>query len=182
MMSMADTVRLVLVLPSIDDADAVWKYRAVDWQAGEHIPGSSGLGRAKSYAEWLAQSQTRREAASVVDNIVPSTVYLAKRVSDNKLIGMVDIRHSLNDYLRAAGGHIGYSVHPEFRRQGYGTEILELALEKCRELGIDPVLVTCDRDNTASSRVILANGGVLENETIDGGGVIKRRYWIKLSN
>jgi predicted acetyltransferase len=82
--------------------------------------------------------------------------------------------------LLRVGGHIGYVVVPEFRRQGYATTILRLALRIAYDsLGIQRVLVTCDDDNVGSIRTIENNGGVLE-EVISGPDLDKpkRRYWI----
>ena len=97
----------------------------------------------------------------------------------NKLVGMIDIRHKLNEYLLNYGGHIGYSVRKSERRKGYATEMLKLALEKCKELNIKRVLITCDKNNIASACTILKNGGEFENEIIDGHEVTQR-YWINL--
>ena len=36
----------------------------------------------------------------------------------------------------------------------------------------------CNRDNTASARTIVKNGGVLENEILENG-VPVQRYWIE---
>ena len=80
------------------------------------------------------------------------------------------------------GGHIGYVVVPEFRRQGWATEILRQSLLIARErCGVDRILVTCDDDNVGSIRTIEKNGGVLEN-TVTGPDLEKpkRRYWIDL--
>ena len=38
------------------------------------------------------------------------------------------------------------------RRQGYATQMLALALTKCRDIGIVRVLVSCDKDNIASAK------------------------------
>ena len=43
----------------------------------------------------------------------------------------------------------------------------------------DIKLITCDIDNIASERTILANGGVFEREICVDGDWMKR-YWIKL--
>ena len=107
-------------------------------------------------------------------------------VDGDEYLGRVPIRYTLNDRLREFGGHIGYEIRPSAQRKGYGTLILRLALERARELGIDPVLVTCDVDNLGSRGVIEANGGVLEGEfevpqfrvEQDRDQPI-RRYWIR---
>jgi predicted acetyltransferase len=86
----------------------------------------------------------------------------------------------LNDFLQPVGGHIGYVVVPEFRRQGHATAILRLALQFAHDkLGLDHVLVTCDDDNIGAIKTIENNGGVLQN-VISGPDVDKpmRRYWI----
>jgi predicted acetyltransferase len=94
-------------------------------------------------------------------------------IDGEEYLGRLSIRHSLTDWLRRIGGHIGYEVRPTARRQGHATRMLALALPVAASLGIDPALVTCDLDNTASRRVIEANGGQLE-EAGDG----KFRFWI----
>ncbi|MEE2658171.1 MAG: GNAT family N-acetyltransferase [Candidatus Latescibacterota bacterium] len=111
----------------------------------------------------------------------------------DEYIGQTSIRPELGTpYLITYGGHIGYSIRPGRRRQGYGTRILALALEKCAET-MDCVLVTCDADNLPSRRIIEANGGDYESSLVmdaairraEGRGadedVSKLRYWIDLS-
>ena len=91
-----------------------------------------------------------------------------------------NIRHRLNDRLLKEGGHIGDGIRPSERGKGYGTEMIRLALLECRKLGIDRVLMVCDRDNVASAKTIIKNGGVLENEFVNAEGVVEQRYWIDL--
>ena len=57
--------------------------------------------------------------------------------------------------------------------------MISLALEECKKLGIRKVLMVCDKENTGSAKSILKNGGVLENEIMQGEHVMKR-YWIDL--
>ncbi|MCD4817877.1 MAG: GNAT family N-acetyltransferase [Candidatus Cloacimonetes bacterium] len=83
------------------------------------------------------------------------------------------------DKLRIEGGHIGYGIRPSARNQGYGTKILELALKKVSEIGIKKVLVTCDKQNIHSARIILKNGGKFDSE-IEYNNKIVQRYWIEL--
>jgi predicted acetyltransferase len=128
------------------------------------------------YLEVLAE-QARGE--NLPPNHVPSTFLFA--FDGSRIIGRVSIRHHLNEFLLRLGGHIGYVVVPEFRRQGYATAILHRSLKIAYdEFGIGRVLVTCDDDNMGSIRTIEKNGGVLEN-VLTGPDLQKpkRRYWIE---
>ncbi len=93
------------------------------------------------------------------------------------MVGIINIRHSLNDALKIIGGHIGFSVRKSQRQKGYATEILRLGLKFCKELKIERVYLTCDKENIASSKTILNNGGVLEGERLYEGRMIEG-YWI----
>jgi predicted acetyltransferase len=133
--------------------------------------------RFADYLEILAQ---RARGEHLPRGHVPSTFLFAFDAS--RIVGRVSIRHQLDDLLRRVGGHIGYVVVPEFRRRGYATAMLGRAIEIAhRDLGIDPVLVTCDDDNVGSIRTIEKNGGVLE-DVVTGPDLAtpKRRYWISL--
>ena len=93
---------------------------------------------------------------------------------------MTNLRHYLNDYLLTYGGHIGYSVRPAERKNGYATQMLRLTLGKAKERGIEKVRICCDHYNIASAKAIRANGGVLEDEAYDSlDGLLTQRYWIE---
>jgi predicted acetyltransferase len=70
-------------------------------------------------------------------------------------------------------------VRPSERRKGYATAMIALALDECRKLGIEKVLMVCNKENTGSAKSIQNNGGVLENE-INVEGETVQRYWIQL--
>lgn len=172
---------LSLAIPTLADKTDVLLFREkfTGHNASGEIPGANSLRFAESYEVWLSQLQLLVNAATVPEGMVQSTSLLAWRVSDGKLVGILQIRHDLNEHLLKVGGHIGYSVAPDERRKGYGTEMLKLGLKHCRILGLKRALVTCDKTNIASAGVIRANGGILENE-VDESGNIKQRYWIDL--
>ncbi len=113
--------------------------------------------------------------------MVPSSVFFLLDIDRDRLIGAVDIRHYLNERLLRDGGHIGDGVRPSERRKGYATEMIRLALIECGKLGINKVLMICNKDNIGSAKSIIRNGGVLENEITDPDGVTEQRYWITLS-
>lgn len=110
---------------------------------------------------------------------VPSTTFWL--IDNGEFVAHLNVRHSLNDYLRKVGGNIGYAVRPSRQKMGYGSKILELALPKVRELGILRPLVTCDESNVASRKIIEKNGGVLRDSVdVDGEKVL--HYEIDLTD
>ena len=120
------------------------------------------------------------EISEPKDGKVPDSVYFLLDVERNILLGAVNIRHYLNDYLLQFGGHIGDGIRPSERRKGYATEMIRLSLIECKKLGIDKVLMVCDKSNIGSAKSIIKNGGILENEFVDEDGAVNQRYWIDL--
>ncbi|MER5182079.1 GNAT family N-acetyltransferase [Streptomyces sp. NPDC002896] len=120
------------------------------------------------YVAWLLAERERPRR----DDWVPATTLWY--AEGDTYLGRLAIRHRLTPFLLERGGHIGYDVRPAARRRGHATAMLRQALPVCHGLGIDPVLVTCDTTNTASRKVIEANGGEFEDER---GG--KLRFWIR---
>lgn len=120
------------------------------------------------------------EITGAKDGKVPDSVFFLLDDARQRLIGAVNIRHYLNDALLRDGGHIGDGVRPSERRKGYATEMIRLALDECKKLGIGKVLIVCDKDNVGSAKSIIKNGGVLENEIVDSDGNIEQRYWITI--
>ncbi len=110
---------------------------------------------------------------------VPATTLFCLDVDRDIFVGAVNIRHYLTEALLLNGGHIGDGIRPSERRKGYATEMIGLALEECRQLGINKVLMVCDRNNIGSAKSIMNNGGILENE-IEVDGILEQRYWIEL--
>lgn len=73
------------------------------------------------------------------------------------MVGVVRVRHEEVE----SAGHIGYDISPCFRGRGYGTQILKLAIEEAKKIGIEEAIVTCNTENTASRRIIEKNNGKL---------------------
>ena len=119
------------------------------------------------------------EYAKSIDRC-PSKTYFLIRKNDNKLIGMINIRHHLSPKMLVHGGHIGYGIRPTERRKGYNKINLYLGLLKAlEEFNLDKVMLDCDVKNLGSDKTIQALGGVLERTDIDDyDGVLTNVYWI----
>ena len=171
--------KIILVKPDLSYADEIIKYKEESLAESPIINGSAGLDRFSSIEIWLEELKKRSCEDTVPKGLVPSSTYLGVREKDNYIVGMIDIRHYLNEYLTQVGGHIGYGVRKTERNKGYAKQMLKLALEKCKELKIKKVLITCDEDNIASEKVILSVNAKLEDiRNVDGEN--KKRFWIDL--
>ena len=167
------------VLPA--DLDAVQEYRAEFLATGDSMDGCSNLRRFENMPDWYDWIRKAEHRDTCPAHWVPDTQYISLRRSDGKLVGMLDIRHELNEACLNLFGNIGYSIRPSERRNGYATIQLGLAKELCRRMGMDRILVSCHKENTASAKTILHNGGILENEVVDErNGEVVQRYWITL--
>jgi predicted acetyltransferase len=128
-------------------------------------------------AKYLHEIGRYRHRSGTPVNLVPASVFWL--VDGPDFIGHVSIRHELNAALENYGGHIGYAIRPSKQRQGYGTRILELAIPKAKALGIERALLTCDKTNAASRRIIEKNGGLLMDE-IHECDRETLRFWIAI--
>lgn len=118
------------------------------------------------------------EVKDASGGLVPDSTFFCLDEDRDIIVGAVNIRHYLNESLLQSGGHIGDGVRPSERRKGIATQMIALALDECKKLGIDRVLMVCDKNNVGSAKSIKNNGGVLENE-IEVDGVVEQRYWIE---
>lgn len=172
---------LRLERPSLAYEAQILAYREESWEAdGHHLHGVGGLDEL-TVPDWLALLEKKSRPETCPEGLVPDSSFLCVRKADNRLVGMINIRHSLNDYLRDFGGHIGYAIRPNERGKGYAPEQLRLGLIECRQLGINPVLLTCLDSNAASRRTILKGGGVYEDTRQRADGSRFERYWINLT-
>ena len=172
---------MILTEPTKEYCQQIRAYRQEFLDAGDSMDGTGALRRMEKPEEWIEFTESCKNPETVPNGLVPATQYIFVREQDNRIVGMLQIRHFFNPYLEKYGGHIGYSVAPSERRKGYASQMLKLALPKCRELGIDKVLITCIEDNTGSRKTILANGGVYESTVYEPEEKVHlERYWIDL--
>jgi predicted acetyltransferase len=127
----------------------------------------------QGYLDFLEHGRLGLDLAA---NRVPASM-LAAEVS-GEVVGRLSVRHTLNEFLAREGGHLGFAVRPQHRRNGYATEILRQGLIVARSLGVDRALVTCDEDNLGSAAIIERCGGHFDSTHVTDGGRSIRRYWI----
>lgn len=171
--------KLHLRQPEASDREQVMAYREEFLAIDSRMDGTCALDQYDDFDAWLANVRAYSAPETTPAGKVPATQYLALDENEH-LVGMVNLRHCLNDYLLEFGGHIGYSVRPADRKNGYAIQMLRLALDEAKALGLDRVRIACDRYNIASAKTIQANGGVLDGERYDPqDGTLTQRYWIE---
>lgn len=171
---------LRLVLPDATLTDEINVYRQAMIEADSSMDGCGSLRRHEA-VEWLAFNEALSSEDTCPPNWVPCTQYVALRENDGRIVGMIQLRHRFNDFLREYAGHVGYSVRPDERRKGYATWMLQALMSVARARGMDRLLVTCDADNEASRCTITGCGGVFERTAFEPGDqVTVERYWITL--
>ena len=156
-----------LVFPDITYKEKATEYIKEFYDHGSEINGSGSLDRflkESTYEEWLKKVLSDIDIANIPEPRVPALTYFYVREDDDRIVGMINIRLALNDFLRKEGGHIGYSIRPTERRKHYATEMLKAGLKVCDTIGIHDVLVSCDKENAASAGVIKNCGGLLKEE------------------
>ena len=172
---------LKLIEPTMEFDKEIQAYRSEFLSNESSMDGCGALRHFEKTADWLAVLKACKHLETVPKDMVPATLYICVREEDRRVVGMIQIRHVLNEYMAQYAGHIGYAVRPGERRKGYASAMLRDALPLCRDLGLDRVLVCCRVENEASRRVILKNGGVYDATVNEPRrGVRLERYWIEL--
>ena len=149
-----------------------------EWEtSGEKLVPYAARRRGLTYDAWRNEAERLEKEAP--PGMVTAHVWFLMR--EDRILGAISLRHTLNDYLRGVGGHIGYGVRPSERRKGYADLMLKKVLVLAKERGMKEVLITCNQGNIGSEKVIKRNGGILENVIEDGDEMVAR-YWIRLSS
>lgn len=172
---------LILTAPSMEYAGELMAYRQEFLDSGSSMDGCGPLRRFDNAESYLKETALYTSLETLPEGKVLATQFLCVRRETGRLLGMIQVRHYLNDYLREFAGHIGYSVRPSERRKGYASWMLSHVLPYCRELGLDKVMVSCFDHNEGSRRTILKNGGVFSGTAYEPGeGETLEKYWITL--
>lgn len=150
---------ITLVRPTIEMKEAALAYRQEHFDHGEMIiSGSELLDKTDSYEEWIVSVENNTSPETVNPDWVVCDTFFALD-EQGKIVGIIDFRHTLNDFL-SDYGNIGYSVRPSERRKGYATQMLRQVLEVARKNGLKTVDMAVELGNEPSLKTILKNGGV----------------------
>jgi predicted acetyltransferase len=141
-----------------EQADCVARGTPTDWLDGASLDFEAFVGARRGMHERWG---------------VPTTIFWY--VSRQFYLGTLVLRHELTEELTDVGGHIGYHVVAPWRRQGHATRMLANGLQMARRAGLSRVLLTCPADNVPSRKVIVANGGQLDDRRHG-----EDRFWIHL--
>ena len=175
--------KIILVKPTIEYEKQVLEYMQEHYDNGETtVHACSRLDKINNYIEWLKLLEKISKKETVDKDWTVTTEYLGIREKDKKIVGMINIRHELTtDFLRNYAGHIGYGVRPSERRKGYATQMLDLALDYCKnDLTLEKIMISCHKKNDGSRKTIINAGGKLEREFVADDGEQVQTYWIKL--
>ena len=170
----------ILTRPTSEYASQIVEYRQEFLDAGDSMDGCGPLRRLDDPEEYIKACAEYEDPQTVPSHLVPATQFIFIRKMDNRLVGMIQVRHCFNEYLEKYAGHIGYSVRPSERRKGYAKKMLGMTLPFCKTIGLDKVLVCCIDGNTGSEKTILANGGVYESTVHEpNSNRDLKRFWIE---
>ncbi|QUH30968.1 GNAT family N-acetyltransferase [Vallitalea guaymasensis] len=178
--------KFFLEIPSINRKEQALDYLNEHIKFNSNINGTGGMDKCLkeiTYEEWLIEREKKRDKEYAYSiNKVPGEVFFLIRKNDNKLVGMISIRHNLTPVMLKFGGHIGYGIRPTERRNGYNKINLYLGLLEAEKIGLDKVMIDCSVTNLGSDRTIKSLGGVLERTEIDpSDNTLTNVYWIDVS-
>lgn len=167
---------LTFILPTEQNrADVLSFYEEIEKSGGKCI----GIKNYKNYDLWLSEMQNRHSGKNLPGGYVRENFYLC--YEETRLIGVFSLKFELTEFLLNYGGHVGYATRPSDRNRGLATQMLNQGAALSKKFGFDRILCVCDNDNYASEKVILKNGGILENELYDPDEkVTVKRFWIPL--
>lgn len=173
---------MLLIEPTMAYDAQIQAFRQDFLHRGGSMDGCGSLRRFDRTEDWLKQVEDCRREETTPPEWVPMSQFIYVREQDQKVVGVIQIRHRLNAFLEQYGGHIGYSVCPSERRKGYAVQMLQQVLPYCSTLGLTRVLVCCVQGNEGSRRTILRCGGVYESTVYcPERDVYLQRYWIDLT-
>ena len=150
-----------LVRPTEAMKEQAIEFRQEFFEHGEFvINGSELFDKTDDYTEWCRSIDANTKEETVNPDWVVTDTFFA--VDDNgRIVGIIDLRHTLNGFLKDLG-NCGYSVRPSERRKGIATEMLRQLLNVAKKAGMKELHLSVEKNNEPSVKTIIRNGGVYE--------------------
>lgn len=169
-------MKFKFVIPTKEYEEDAINYVKETIESGTEVNGAGSLNNyLDDYDAWLGYREKMRNHPITEDKVPGEQFFMVNE--DNEIIGMLNLRTVTTDFVRYKIGHIGYSIRPSKRGNGYNKINLYLGLLKCKEYGIKEAVLTAAEQNPASWKTMEALGGKLE-EKFEGHDELVRRYVI----
>jgi predicted acetyltransferase len=172
-------VRTPQLIQPRDDLEASHRSFVAEFVAGGEsvVPWIAAVS-CETFSGYVAMLKDAANGIGLREGHVPHLTFWL--VMNDEILGVSNLRHRVNERLLRDGGHIGFGIRPSARRKGYGAHLLGATLLEAGKLGLGRLLLTCDRNNVASARTIIRNGGELDSEEfIPERNRVISRYWIQ---
>ena len=113
----------------------------------------------EEFKNWLVLQDDYHMGKNLPNGWIPYTTYF---LYDNNIpVGIGRIRHETSEYLQTVigAGEIGYGISKQYRGKGYGNILFQELLKKCKDFGYDKITLFPHKDNEATIKIMLKNGG-----------------------
>lgn len=153
--------KIRLVFPTENMKAAALAFRQEFFDSGEKtIYGSYKFDMEQySYEDWVQMMRDNLSTETVSSKFGVSETYFAVN-EEAKIVGIINFRHELTPFY-ANSGHVGCSVRPSCRGQGYAADMLSEILKIAHRAGFEEIKCVCKRSNVASACTIRKNGGTI---------------------
>jgi predicted acetyltransferase len=169
-----------MIKPDERYLDEIRAYRQSFLDAGDEFHGDCALQHFDDPLEWLKYNRSLENHERMESSWITFDQYLYIRKSDEHIVGMINYRRTDDEKLADYAGEIGFSVRPTERNKGYAKAMLKSCLGKCSDRGISSVTLTCNRENMASKKAIIACGGTFERNSTEDENI--ERYTLRTTN
>ena len=170
---------VLLIEPRADHESLFNDYREEHINNGEdELIACAGFEK-MDYGTWLKKICQDRQKETVSTGKVPYQIYFIFNSHQTQLLGVLQLRMELNEYLASYGGHIGLGLRPSARGKGYASSALVQALNYYNDSGISEILLVCKPQNLSSRKLIERNGGVFVRCVMDGEELLMQ-YTVKI--
>jgi RimJ/RimL family protein N-acetyltransferase len=136
-----ETERLVLTVPAVADAEAIFERYASDPEVTRYVgwPRHRSIADTRGFLEFSAAEWER----------APGGPYLIRLRSDGQLLGGTGL-----GFDRPDEPSTGYILAKDAWGHGYATEALRAMVDVCRQLGVPRMYALCHPEHHGSRRVL----------------------------